>query len=156
MLIHESTTQNPSRMKFASLVNLLRERYGSDAREVDPDHWMFEVSTGPNRSQVVHFIRKHISANGQDVSRIVATTPIGKLPSRFSLESLLRRNAKLDVGAICVEDLRDEDRAVEPYLTLRATHLVSTADFEEIWEMVAKVAMVADTLEKEIYASDRH
>jgi hypothetical protein len=155
-MVATQSTLHSSSKKFASLVNLLRERYGSDAREVDPDHWMFEVSTGPNRSQVIHFICKQISADGQDVSRIVVTTPVGKLPSRFSLESLLRRNAKLDVGAICVEDLRDEERAVEPYLTVRATHLVSTADFEEIWEMAEKVAMVADTLEKEIYASDHH
>jgi hypothetical protein len=145
-----------SRMKFASLINLLQERYGADTREVAPHHWMFEVETGTNRTQVVHILMKEISADGQDVSRIVVTSPIGRVPARFSLEMLLRKNAKLDVGAVCIEDIRDEENHVVPYLTLRASHLVATADFEEIWEMVEKVAVVADSLEKEIYASDRH
>jgi len=156
MLANQTRTEKPSLMKFASLVDLLRDRYESDAREVDPDHWMFEVNTGPGRSQVVHFMRKDISADGHDVSRVIVTTPIGKLPQRFSLESLLRKNAKLDVGAICIEDIRDDEGQVVTYLTLRASHLVATADFEEIWEMLEKVAVVADRLEKEIYASDRY
>ena len=42
------------------------------------------------------------------------------------------------------------------YLTLRASHLVATADFEEVWEMLEKVARVADDIEKDIYARDVH
>jgi hypothetical protein len=145
-----------NRMKFQNLTSMLEERYGPNAREVEPNHWVFEVMTGDQRSQVVHLIYKELSADGQDVSRIVVNSPIGPLPPRFDLESLLRRNANLDVGAICIEDFRNDQNELVSYLTLRGTHLVSTLDFEEIWEMVEKSARVADLLEKEIYVRDLH
>jgi hypothetical protein len=135
---------------------MLQARYGSNSRQVEPNHWVFEVMTGDQRSQVVHLLLKQKEEDGQDVSRIVADSPIGPLPQRFDLETLLRKNAELDVGAICIEDFRNEDKELITYLTLRASHLVATADFEEIWEMVDKVASVADWLEKDIYARDLH
>ena len=144
------------RMKFDNLASLLEDRYGPNAREVEPNHWVFEVMTGDQRSQVVHLILKEHSSDGEDVSRVVADSPIGPKPQRYDLETLLRRNAQLDVGAICIEDFRNEENQLVTYLTLRASHLVSTADFEEMWEMVDKVARVADELEKDIYASDLH
>lgn len=143
-----------ARMKFDNLTSMLEERYGPNARQVEPDHWVFEVLTGDQRSQVVHLLLKEYNAEGTDISRIVVDSPIGPMPQRYDLESLLRRNAELDVGAICIEDFRNEENDLITYLTLRASHLVSTADFEEIAEMVEKVARVADLLEKDIYASD--
>jgi len=143
-------------MKFKNLTSMLRARYGPHSREIEPSHWMFEVLTGKNRSQVVHLICKELTTDGQDISRVVAMSPIGPVPLRGDFESLLRRNAELDVGAICIEDFRDEENQLLSYLTLRASHLVSTADFEEIWEMVEKVARVADRLERDIYAHDVH
>jgi hypothetical protein len=143
-------------MKFQNLTSMLRARYGPNSREVEPDHWMFEVMTGENRSQVVHLICKEQNVNGQDISRIIADSPIGPVPPRADFETLLRMNAELDVGAICIEDFRDEENQLVTYFTLRASHLVSTADFEEIWEMVEKVSYVADRLERDIYASDLH
>ena len=143
-------------MKFQNLASMLRARYGPDSREVEPNHWMFEVRTGENRSQVVHLICKEQNVNGQDSSRVIADSPIGPVTQRADLESLLRMNAELDVGAICIEDFRNEENQLISYFTLRASHLVSTADFEEIWEMVEKVSYVADRLERDIYASDLH
>lgn len=154
MLPYEVEYEN--RMKFDNLTTMLKERYGANSKEVEPRHWVFEILTDDQRSQVVHLIYKELKAEGRDVSRIVADTPIGPKPQRYDLESLLRRNAKLDVGAICIEDFRNEDNELVTYLTLRGSHLVSTLDFEEIWEMVEKVARVADRLEKEIYARDLH
>ncbi len=145
-----------NRMKFDKLTSMLEDRYGANARAVGTDHWIFEVMTGDQRSQVVHLIFKELSVDGQDVSRIVVDSPIGRRPPRVDLESLLRRNAELDVGAICIEDFRNDENELVTYLTLRASHLVSTLDFEEIWEMIEKVAHVADRLEKEIYARDLH
>ncbi len=156
MLARQDIPIHSSRMKFRNLTSMLQTRYGPNSREIEPDHWMFEVMTGDQRSQVVHLLLKEHQAEGQDVSRVVADSPIGPLPNRFSLESLLRKNAELDVGAICIEDFRNEENQLVTYLTLRASHLVSTADFEEIWEMVDKVARVADELEKDIYAQDLH
>lgn len=156
---YAESENNPSRsalMKFQNLASMLRARYGPNSREVEPNHWMFEVMTGENRSQVVHLICKELNANGTDISRIVADSPIGPVPPRADFEALLRMNAELDVGAICIEDFRDEENQLVSYLTLRASHLVSTADFEEIWEMVEKVSYVADRLERDIYASDLH
>ena len=140
-------------MEFSNLTALLQERY-EDSREVEPNHWMFEVMTGRDRSQVVHFILKEYQSDGEDGSRIIVDSPIGPLPQRYDLESLLRRNATLDAGAICIEDFRNEENDVITYLTLRASHLVYTADEEEVWEMIETAAHVADDLEREIYAQD--
>ena len=154
MLAYKLDPGSQNRMKFSQLAKTLQQEYGSNAREIDSDHWVFEVPTEGQRSQVVHMLMKEMSANGQDVSRIVSSSPIGPLPPRHDLESLLRRNATLDVGAICIEDLRDEENAMVAYLTLRASHLILTADFAEVWEMIEKVARAADELEKEIFAHD--
>lgn len=145
-----------SRVKFEQLTALLKDRYGSNSREVEPQHWVFEVLTDAQRSQVVHLLYKEQVVDGQDVSRVVVVSPIGKLPPRFSGERFLRMNATLDVGAISIEDYRNEANDVVTYLTLRASHLLSTMDFEEVWEMIEKVARVADRLEKDIYARDIH
>lgn len=145
-----------SRRKFEQLTSMLEGRYGSNSREVEPNHWIFEVMTDAQRSQVVHLLYREQIVDGQDVSRVVVVSPIGKLPPRFSGERFLRMNATLDVGAISIEDFRNEENDVVTYLTLRASHLLSTMDFEEVWEMIDKVARVADRLEKDIYARDIH
>ncbi len=141
-------------MKFQQLARALQERYELDAREIEPGHLAFEINTGERRSQVVHLLLKETQRSGTDASRIIAHSPIGPLPHRPDLEAFLRRNATLDVGAICIEDFRDADRNLITFLTLRASHLFSTADVSEMWEMIEKVAHVADALEKEIYAHD--
>jgi hypothetical protein len=156
MLARQPLPGSSNRMKFKQLATALQDQYGPNAQEIDVDHWIFEVLTNSQRSQVVHLLLKEVSANGEDVSRIVTNSPIGPLPPRPDLESLLRRNASLDVGAICIEDFRDDENDLVTYLTLRASHLISTADFAEVWEMIEKVARVADDLEKEIYARDIH
>ena len=143
-------------MKFDNLTSMLQDRYGPNARQIEDDHWLFEVHTRDQRSQVVHLLLKGFGGDGAAAARVVADSPIGPMPHRYDLESLLRKNAELDVGAICVEDFRNEENEMVTYLTLRASHLVSTADFEEVWEMVEKVAREADALEKEIYAKDLH
>ena len=71
-----------NRMKFDNLTSLLEERYGDNARAVDADHWIFEVMTGDQRSQVVHLIFKDLAVDGKDVSRIVVDSPIGRRPPR--------------------------------------------------------------------------
>ncbi len=151
-----SPSSPPTRMQFAGITAQLEERYGSAAREVSEGHWVFEVGTASTRSQVVHLILKARTENGQDISRIVANSPVGPLPPRYDLERLLRRNAQLDVGAICVEDFRDDTGHTTVYLTIRASQLMRTADFAEVWEMVDIVARIADQLEREIYATDQH
>jgi hypothetical protein len=145
-----------SRQKFEKLTSMLEGRYGSNSREAEPNHWIFEVMTDDQRSQVVHLLYREQIIGGQDVSRVVVVSPIGKLPPRFSGERFLRMNATLDVGAISIEDFRNEQNDLVTYLTLRASHLLSTMDFEEVWEMIDKVARVADRLEKDIYARDIH
>jgi hypothetical protein len=154
MLARRLQPTNP--MRFDNLTAMLQERYGPNAREIESNHWIFEVMTGDQRSQIVHLIYRDMSSNGDDISRIIVDSPIGPRPQRFDLESLLRKNAELDVGAVCIEDFRNEDKELVTYITLRASHLVSTLDFEEIWEMIEKVARVADSLERDIYARDLH
>ena len=143
-------------MRFDNLTAMLQERYGPNSREIESNHWIFEVMTGDQRSQIVHLLYRDNLSNGEDVSRIIVDSPIGPRPQRFDLETLLRKNAELDVGAVCIEDFRNEDNELVSYITIRASHLVSTLDFEEIWEMIEKVARVADQLERDIYAQDLH
>ncbi len=148
--------QHGNWMRFNNLTSKLQGRYGPNSKEIEANHWVFEVMTGDQRSQLVHLIYKDSSSDGDDSSRIVVDSPIGPKPQRFDLETLLRKNAVLDVGAICIEDFRNDDKELVTYITLRASHLVSTLDFEEIWEMIEKVARVADELERDIYARDLH
>ncbi len=156
MLAYKINPVFESQMRFQNLTAMLKARYGPHSREVETNHWIFEVMTGEQRSQVVHLILREVDVDGRDVSRVIADSPIGPMPQRYDLESLLRKNATLDVGAICIEDFRNEENEMVTYFSLRASHLASTADFEEIWEMVEKVAHVADALEKDIYAQDLH
>ncbi len=148
--------QSIIRMRFENLTSTLQDRYGSNAKEIEPNHWVFEVMTGDQRSQLVHLIYKDLESEGEDRSRIVVDSPIGPRPQRYDLESLLRRNAELDVGAICIEDFRNDENELVTYISLRASHLVVTLDFEEIWEMIEKVARVADRLERDIFGRDLH
>ena len=143
-------------MNFDNITALLRSRYGDSSREVEQNHWMFEVNTGRQRSQVIHLILKEREEDGHDVSRLVVDSPIGPVPKRYDFKQLLRRNAELDAGAICIEDFRNQENELISYLTLRVSHLIETADEEEIWEMIESTAHVADDLEKEIFAKDLH
>lgn len=152
MLARQIIPINPSRAKFRQLAFQLQEGLGGHGREVQPHHWMFEVQTRKQRSQVIHFILKEQS-DGED-SRVIIDSPIGQMPHRFGLEWLMRENAGLDVGAICIEDFRDEENQLVTYLTHRASHRIDTADFDGIWEMIQKVAYVADGLEEDIFAHD--
>ena len=155
MLASVPVTASPASQLFAQVTAQLEARYGANGREMEPGHWAFEVMTGAQRSQVIHLLFREQLSEGTDVSRVVVTSPVGPLPPRPDYETLLRWNAELDVGAICITDLRTSEGVV-PFYTVRATHLLRTADFEEVWEMAEQVARVADALEKEIYATDTY
>ncbi|SRR5690606_12899675 len=156
MLAHKLHGIADSHMKFDQLTRALQAEFGQNAQEIEPRHWAVEVMIDARRSQVVHVLILERTANGRDASRLVLESPIGPLPARHDLEALLRRNASLDIGAISIQDLRDEEEGIVPYLTLRASRLLRTVAEDEVWEMLDKVAHVADTLEKEIFASDMH
>ena len=156
MLARQPLPGSATRKQFDRLAAALQQRYGPHARALEPGHWVFEVMTDGRRSQVVHLLFKNAPEHGEDAARLVTVSPIGALPPRYNLEELLRRNATLDVGAICIEDFRNEDGELETFLTLRASHLILTADFAEAWEMIEKVARVADELELDIHAQDVH
>ena len=154
MLARQIIPINPSRAKFRQLALMLQEGLGGHGKEVQPNHWMFEVKTKKNRTQLIHFLLKEQSAGEEDSSRLVIDSPIGRMPHRFNLEWLMRENAGLDVGAICIEDFRNEDNELVTYLTHRASHRVDAADLDSIWETIQKVAYVADGLEEDIFAHD--
>ena len=141
-----------SRDKFDTVVRMLEEQFGPNVREVNSDHWLIEIGTRRRRSQLVHVRRDREGSRGDE--RLIAESPVGPWRKRYDAESLLRRNAELDVGAICVEEL--EDGGSGEYLVFRASRLLETADELEVWEMVQHVARVADELESDIYAFDKH
>ncbi len=135
---------------------MLEEQFGPNLREVDADHWLVEVSTRRRRSQVVHV--RWLSREGGEVEkdRLIAESPIGQWHKRYDAHMLLRKNADLDVGAICLEEMEQENGEHAEYLIFRASRLLHTADTLEVWEMIAHVANTADELESDIFAFDRH
>lgn len=141
-------------MTFDDLTALLQDRYPDRSREVSARHWMCEVLTEERRSQVVHLLYKAKRAHERDVSRIILNSPIGPLPKRYDAAQLLRRNAELDGGAICIEDFRDEENQLVAYLTLRAAHRADWTDGDRIIETLEWLARAADQLERDIYAHD--
>ena len=143
-------------MEFATLTNELVTRYQNNLRKIDDGHWVLEIDTRDSRSQIVHVLHRRKTMGGEDASRVVADSPIGPLPQRFDLERLLRKNAELEIGAICIEDYRNDENELETYITLRASRRLRTMDLPEIWEIIEKVAFAADDLELEIYARDLH
>ncbi len=144
----------PTRLE--RITDALLQHYGERGRAISAGHAVFEVATTAERSQVVHLLCQELRVDGVEASRLVFDSPIGPPPPRYDAEQLLRKNAALDVGAICIEDYRDDDGEEVTYLTLRATHRLSTLDAGTAREMLESVALVADRLEEEIYAHDRH
>ena len=135
---------------------MLDEQFGPNVKEVDADHWLVEVGTRRRRSQIVH-VRRTVWDDGEaSDERLVAESPIGRWRKRYDAQNLLRKNAELDVGAICLEEIGEDDGEPGVYLVFRASRLLKTADELEVWEMVQHVARVADDLESDIYAFDRH
>lgn len=143
-------------MKVEELIAQLKNHYDKNCTQDGQNHWLFEVMTKSERSQVVHLYYKKINHSEKDVSRFIAVSPIGPIFKHFEYEKVLRKNSKLDVGAICIEDFKNADSMSIPYLALRATHLAPTIDYEEAWELIEKTAFVADQLEDDIFAKDTH
>lgn len=143
-------------MKTDEIIKQLKEHYGKNCVQSGANHWLFEVITKSDRSQVVHLFYKKITLSEKDISRFITVSPIGPVSRHFEYEKILRKNSELDIGAICIEDLKNEDKLSVPYLVFRATHLVPTIDYEEIWELIDKTGVTADQLEEEIYANDIH
>ena len=143
-------------MEVGNLINQLREHYGVNFAQEGNNHWLFEITTKSGRSQVVHLFYKKTTLSGKDISRFVTVSPIGSLFRHFEYEKILRKNCELDIGAICIEDLKKDGDSSIPYLVLRATHLAATIDYEEAWELIDKTGTVADQLEEEIFALDTH
>ena len=143
-------------MDFQEIITALKSKYSNDFIQEDSNHWHFRVMTGEGRSQEVHVLYKQKRVGDVDISRFIVESPIGLVHRHLNLEFVLRKNTDLDVGAICIHDLRNEENLSVPYLTLRGTHLIPTADPEEVFEMIEKVARGADLLEKDLYARDFH
>lgn len=149
-------------MPSNSLLDALMSHCKNQGRSVGDRHWIFEVTTEEARSQVVHVLLE--DTRDQRHPRVIFDSPIGPVPTRFDAEKLLRRNAELHVGAICIEDYKTElvndagktEPGTVTYLTLRATHPRVTLDDETACYMLTLVARVADDLEADIYGHDVH
>lgn len=138
------------------VIGKLKEEFGKNFRQDDRNTWRIEVFTEEGRSQVVTLVFKEQHHSKKDTSRFIAFSPIGPIFKEFNFEDILRRNSDLDIGAIAIEDLRNQDDIRIPYLIFRATHLFITIDYPELWELVVKTGEYADNLEKVIYSKDTH
>ena len=143
-------------MQVEEIIKKLSQHFGKNCKQEGINHWLFEVMTRHGRSQVVHLFYKKSHHSEIDTSRFIAVSPIGPVYRHFEYEKILRKNSELDVGAICIEDLKNDENIIIPYLTVRATHMAATIDYEEAWELIDKTGMVADKLEEEIFGKDTH
>ena len=137
------------------IISLLKEKYRGRLRELSGTSFNFEEITTRGRSQVVSFDIEKRSHSSIDLSRYVCQSTIGILSRRINLEAILRRNLSFDVGSISVEDRQTRKTNLRaPHLVFRASHLVATADYPEIEELIVKTAEYADEIEDEFYAKD--
>lgn len=137
-----------------SIIKDLSKKFGNNMIKSSDCHYRIEVTTNDGRTQVVELLYKSKNKEGFDASRFVAISPIGPIFRTFNYEEILKHNSLLSVGAICIDDYKNNDGFTIPYLIVRATHLVITAQIEEIFELVNEVAFVADELEGNIYGND--
>lgn len=152
MLAHQITPTFASRNRFEQLASALQPLFASGARQAAQDHWMFEIKTGGGRSHVVHLLLERLDETS--TARIVVESPIGPLPHRFDGQALLRRNAGLDEGAFCVEDFFETPSVARAYLTFRASRQIRKAVVGEMRDLIEQAAIVADGLEKDLFAHD--
>ena len=138
-----------------SILSKLINEFHNDIIKSNEDHYRIEIKTENNRTQVVELIYKPRTINNIDISRYVALSPIGPIFRSFNYEEILKHNSKISLGAICIDDFQNQEGIVMPYLAVRATHLATTAQFAEIYELINEVAKLADQLELEIYGKDR-
>lgn len=138
------------RDKFDRFVSMIGTALPTDRRR--EDSVAIEVPTRRQRTQVVHL--DYRPSTDEEPPRIVVQSSVGAVPRRLDREDLLRRNAGLEAGAICITDVSTGDGQPQPYLAVRATHLLSTADEREVWALVEAVAHAADGLEYDLFARD--
>lgn len=140
--------------RLHALIDQLRDAFGKNCQRESETSWRFEVMTEAGRSQVVTLYLRRTADSEHDLARFVAFSPIGPLGGDINFEAVLRKNAELDVGAIAIEDIWTSDNVRLPFLVFRATHLASTMDYPELWELVTKTGEYADQLEKTTFAKD--
>lgn len=140
--------------RLHAIVARLRDDFGRNSRQADDTTWQFEVLTEAGRSQAVTLYVKRIEHDGKDLSRLIAYSPIGPVGASLHCERILRKNSELDVGSIAIEDVWTRDDIRIPFVVFRVTHLISTADYAEVWELVTKTGEYADQLEKTVYSRD--
>ena len=143
-------------MEALKLIAQLKEHYGDNFSREENNHWLFEVITKSGRSQLVHLFYKKQVLLEKDISRFITVSPIGPIFRHFEYEKVLRKNYELEVGAICIEDFKNNSDSLTPYLVLRASHLAPTIDYEEALELINKTGTIADQLEDEIFAVDNN
>lgn len=139
---------------YKKIIDELIHKFGKNIIKASDNHYRVEVTTKNNRTQVVELIYKPKTKAETDISRFVAVSPIGPIFRSFNYEEILKHNAKITVGAICIDEFQNHEGISMPYLAVRATHLVITAQIEEIFELITEVAKLADELELEIYGKD--
>lgn len=140
--------------RLAAIMSRIRREFGRHCQQDADNTWRVEVLTSGGRSQVVSLYVRNNAPSKHDWLRLVAFSPIGLVSSHVNFEKVLRRNADLDVGAIAIEDISSQDNIRLPFLIFRATHLIETADYPEVWELIIKTAEYADELEQTLFAKD--
>lgn len=139
--------------RVADITAKLREEYGRNCQQDAPTQWRFEVPTVEDRSHVVTLLVREMWHAERDLSRFVAFAPIGPATASLSWQTLLRMNSAIDVGAVAIDDVWIQD-VRRPFVVFRASHLVATADYPEIWELIRKTAEYADHIERAVYSRD--
>lgn len=141
--------------KVDRLIKKLEHEFGRNFNNLRDKLWSINLFLNDTRHQIVYLKIKEKKEISNDLSRFVCTSAIGPADG-LDHEQILRRNMNLDIGTVAIEDLKNRDGLEVAYLIFKASHLVSTADYAEIWELITKTGSYADKLEKEFFSEDRH
>lgn len=139
-------------LSFVPFVKALQAAFEPALKRVSEWHWMVEVPTGGGRSQVLHV---HWAPQGaEERTRLVLISPIGTLSRAVSPEAILRLNATLEEGMLCLEDYRNAEGALVTHLALRAPLPARWLPADALPALVQSVARQADQLELTLFVTD--
>lgn len=150
----DSEKANKPNMIPKDVLAKLIKKYEKNIIKASDNHYRIEIKLEDKRSQVVELIFKEKKSDGVDYSRYITISPIGPIFRSFNYEEILKLNARISIGAICIDEFQNQEGINIPYLAVRATHIAFTADFDEITELIVEVGRLADKLERDIYGKD--
>jgi hypothetical protein len=138
-------------MAFATYLQEVAAQAGLKVLTVQEDYLKCSFALPDGRNHTVH-LSPAGELGGHQVVRV--STPVlelseGKLTPQF-VESLLRENGQMKIGAFAIEDLQDRQ-----LLILHHNMILDTLDPQEFLIIVGSLALSGDRWEQQLGGGDR-